>query len=667
MAPQTQPQNTEPKLQLGNFQQGLTHLRNIPTEQLYRLYVDGDKLKHEEGPMRYDRRYETENGSRNNENEILKALQGLLAPIQHGIGQEQKALEIPNELLKKIHFRIMHKNDGFYDAVYAGCMDGSGGFGMSQNNMSKEGLKQLLQRSADPLETAYRYTLNPNSRQLDFVNKEDCLNQSYTEEEIDRFYTTLRFGGGFFRTSGNDLDVEDNNYAQIMEGYTQNFIKQFEAVKNEGNVDEVIHTIVDYIQRCEQLHPFPDGNSRTFVNTMLCFCLMHAGLPPVIFDKPSVLDGHSVNEITAIVKEGCINTLRLINGEDGCHGFNHAEMMTLKKDDPHLKTIVMQSYDIKASLDELLDPILGENTQPVSVERALEIEQYKLKALTQEIQSLSQILLKVQELALTPEEKNAIAETIKQATTCLDNANITELFDKKMSLYTALDAAVKKNIEQVKRELENSSTQTAKVKSTLEECLSSLKHLDYSLEDRLLLGKNNHTEEKYFTYLTDRIEKVYQDLKKVTAEPQCQKIRARLQDLTTTYLSTLNSEHKNYALAKELKAKLESIYYLSFDCIDNFYQKLNEEDNLQSIKNDNTRSAAKFVLGIAVVAATIATGVLPGVLVMWATKKWPNELFNTHADTFGKGVAKEYKLFISQRPKNEEPASEEDTKFSPGS
>ncbi|WP_133138030.1 Fic family protein [Legionella rowbothamii] len=660
-----QPQNTEPKLQLGNFQQGLSHLRNIPTEQLYRLYVDGVKLKHEVGPMRYDRRYETEDGARQNENEILKALQGLLASIQHGIGQGQKPLEIPNELLKKIHFRIMHKNDGFYDVMNAGCMDGSAGFGMSQNNMSKEGLKQLLQRSADPQETAYHYTLNPDSGELDFVNKEDCLNQSYTDQEIDEFYNNLRFRGGFFHTSG-DSDVEDNNYAQIMEGYTQNFIKQFEAVKNERNVDEVIRIIVDYIQRCEQLHPFPDGNSRTFVNTMMCYCLMQAGLPPVIFDKPSVLDGHSINEITAIVKEGCLNTLKLINGEDGFHDFNHAEMMALKKDDPHLKTIVMQSYDIKASLDELLDPILGENTQPVSVERALEIEQYKLKALTQEIQSLSQILLKVQELALTPEEKNAIAETIKQATTCLDNASITELFDKKMSLYTALDAAVKKNIEQVKRELDNSSIQTGKVKNTLESCLYSLKHLNSSLEDRLLLGKNNHTEEKYFIYLTDRIEKVNQELKKVAAEPECQKIRARLQDLTTTYLVTLNSEHKNYDLVKELKEKLECKYSLSFDCIDSFYQKLNEKDNLSSIKRDNTRSSANFILGIAVVAATIATGVLPGVLVMWATKKWPNELFNTHADTFVNGVAKEYKLFISQRSKNEEPAAEEDTKFSPG-
>ncbi|CAM4509454.1 MAG: hypothetical protein LEGION0403_FIIPPAGN_00652 [Legionella sp.] len=657
------PQNTQPKLQLGNLQQGLTHLRSIPTEQLYRLYVDGCKLKEEQGPMRYDRRYEYENRLEN-ENEILKALQGLLAPIQHGIGREQKPLEIPNELLKKVHFRIMHKNNQLNDATTAGCMAGSAGFNIAPYSVSREGLKQLLQRSADPQETAYRYILDPNSAQLNFSNKEDCLKQSYTEQEIDLFHSELRFGG-FFQTTG-DNDVKDNEYAQIMERYTLNFINQFKAVKNQGDIDKVIRTIVDYIQRCEQLHPFPDGNSRTFVNTMLCYCLMQAGLPPVILERPSVFDGHSVDEVTDLVKNGCLNTLRLINGEDGFHGFNHAQMMEQQKDDPHLKNIIMQSYDIKASLDEMLDPILGENTQPVSEERILEIEQYKREALAKEIQSLSKVLLNASVLAITPEEKNAIAEKIKEETVDLDSASVTDLFDKKMSLYVALDAAIKKSATQVKQELHSASP---KMKNRLQSWLTSLEHLGSSLEDRLLLGKNHLTEEKYFTYLIARIEQVNLELQKIAAEPECQKIQARLKELTETYLNTLNPSHTNYGLVMELKEQLESKTYLSFDCIDSFYKKLNEQDNLQSIKNDNTRSSAKFILGIAVVVATIATGVLPGVLIMWATKKWPSDLFNTHAATFVKDTGKEFKLFSSHQPKKleEKPQAEteDDNKFSP--
>ncbi|MFJ1266945.1 hypothetical protein ACD661_00080 [Legionella lytica] len=655
------PQNTQPQLLLGNLRQGLTHLRNIPTEQLYRLYVDGCKLKDEAGPMRYDRRYEHENGPIHNENEILKALQGLLAPIQQGISQEQQPLQIPNELLQKIHFRIMHKNDEFYDAMTAGCMDGSAGFGISSNNISREGLKQLLQRSADPQETAYRHILSPESAQLVFSDKEDCIGQSYTEQEIDFFHRKLHSKGGFFETSG---DTEDNNYAQIMEGYTQNFIKQFEAVNNAGDVDEVIRTIVDYIQRCEQLHPFPDGNSRTFVNTMLCYCLMQAGLPPVILERPSVLDGHSLDEITAIVKEGCLNTLRLINGEDGFHGFNHAQMMEQQKNNTHLKNIIMQSYDIKASLDEMLEPLFGENTQSISEERILEIEPYKRDALTKEVQSLSKVLSHASALALSTEAKNALAEKIKEETTALESSSVTNLFAKKTSLYFALEARIKKSVAQVQQELQSASP---KIKNKLQSCLHSLEHLSASIADRVFLGKHHHTEEKYFTYLTKLLENLNLELKKIEAEPECQKIQAQINELTDTYLNTLNPSHKNYNLVNELKETLESKTYLSFDCIDNFYQKLNEEDNLQSIKSDNTRSSAQFFLGIALVAATMVTGVLPGVLLMWATKKWPSDLFNTHAATFVKDVGKELKLFSAHRPKKlaEEPLAEEDNKLSP--
>lgn len=644
------PQFIQHKLRLGNLENGLTYLRNIPTEQLYRLYVDGSKLKEEQGPMAYDKRREYHDEVIRNENEILKALQSLLAPIQHGIGQREKALEIPNELLKKIHFRLIHKNDAHYDLMCAGCMEGASGFNISRQNLSKDGLIQLLKRSADPLETAYRYSLDLDSRTLYINNKNECLNLSYTAEQQHTFYTLIYEKDGYFQTSNND---DENDYEHIIEEYTKNFIQRFEVVRNEGNVDEVIRTIVDYVQRCEQLHPFPDGNSRTFVNTLMCYCLMQAGLPPVIFDKPAVVDGHSIDEITAIVKEGCINTLRLIDGEDGFHGFSHKEMMELKKEDPHLKNIIMQSYDIKASLDELLEPILGKNTLPVREERVVEIDQYKREALVQEIRSLSTILVTASALSLTGEE-STMAEKIRSETTDLESASIADLFEKKMSLYAALDAVIKKCMDQVKMSLQDSSIQIDQ-KNNLDSCLCYLQHFKFSFEDRLLLGKHNHAEEKYFTDLTKHIEDVIPELKQVITESECQKIRMRLKKLTDTYLNELNPQCKNYNLVNELKNTLEGKDDSAFNCIDKFYQKLNEKDNLQSLKSDKTRSSAQFILGISIIATTIITGIFPGILVMWATKKWPTELFVTHAATFVKKVDMEFGFFkSSHEPKNSE-------------
>lgn len=71
--------------------------------------------------------------------------------------------------------------------------------------------------------------------------------------------------------------------------------------------------IINFIQSCEQLHPFRDGNCRTFCMLLLNHLLMKNGFPPAILDDPNKFDLCGRNELLHLVLDGMQNTLTLIN------------------------------------------------------------------------------------------------------------------------------------------------------------------------------------------------------------------------------------------------------------------------------------------------------------------------------------------------------------------
>lgn len=66
--------------------------------------------------------------------------------------------------------------------------------------------------------------------------------------------------------------------------------------------------IVTLCQKLERLHPFVDGNARTFGVHLLNHLLVQNGLDISTLDDPNILDGHGVEEIVRAVREGQART-----------------------------------------------------------------------------------------------------------------------------------------------------------------------------------------------------------------------------------------------------------------------------------------------------------------------------------------------------------------------
>ncbi|WP_298624911.1 PP2C family serine/threonine-protein phosphatase [uncultured Legionella sp.] len=116
--------------------------------------------------------------------------------------------------------------------------------------------------------------------------------------------------------------------------------------------------------------------------------------------------------------------------------------------------------------------------------------------------------------------------------------------------------------------------------------------------------------------------------------------------LTKDYQNSLNAD------AVEIKPIIENLISIlesnksSAEQLKEYYSFLDKKNeqtegqNIDLIKKDTSNSTLNFLTGIAVIAATIITGVLPGLLVIGivyaATGKTPLDLFKSNGDRFEK-------------------------------
>lgn len=96
----------------------------------------------------------------------------------------------------------------------------------------------------------------------------------------------------------------------------QRFIDNFnKAITTAQATSEKLLVILEFIQRCEQTHPFLDANGRTFCMLLLNDLLIAHGFPFAILNNPNCFDGFSLPEIFDEVILGMHNTFKLIDRE----------------------------------------------------------------------------------------------------------------------------------------------------------------------------------------------------------------------------------------------------------------------------------------------------------------------------------------------------------------
>lgn len=91
--------------------------------------------------------------------------------------------------------------------------------------------------------------------------------------------------------------------------YCDKYNKQISVIKILCNSKEVtqhkiITTIAEVCRNIQVTHPYQDGNARTIGCLLVNGLLMAEGMSPAIIPDANFFDGHSVDELVEVIKEG---------------------------------------------------------------------------------------------------------------------------------------------------------------------------------------------------------------------------------------------------------------------------------------------------------------------------------------------------------------------------
>lgn len=103
-------------------------------------------------------------------------------------------------------------------------------------------------------------------------------------------------------------NIYENN-AELTTIITQTLTQMYDDLQQSPDASErALNIICSAIQKLERMHPFIDGNCRTFCMVLLNGLLMQHGFKPAILNDPNDFDGHSIEELVALVKQGIART-----------------------------------------------------------------------------------------------------------------------------------------------------------------------------------------------------------------------------------------------------------------------------------------------------------------------------------------------------------------------
>lgn len=125
------------------------------------------------------------------------------------------------------------------------------------------------------------------------------------EAELKAFIEDLKYeidiglqphGDGFKLVRG---ETDHQKLKELIDGWVKNYNKARKA-----NPEDIVSHVVDLCQKMERLHPFGDGNCRTFGIFLLNHLLLQAGESMTMLDDPNLIDGFSVKQAADKVREG---------------------------------------------------------------------------------------------------------------------------------------------------------------------------------------------------------------------------------------------------------------------------------------------------------------------------------------------------------------------------
>ncbi|KTD33718.1 ankyrin repeat-containing protein [Legionella nautarum] len=272
--------------------ESLRILSQFPIENIWMLAVDG-KFYEKEGPLGFENR---EKGS------VQAVLNALLESLQK-LGEPLSVADI-----QRIHTRCMTDVPSRNPCTPGQFRTNNVAFEVLSNWCTPKGLEDLLRNKPNtaqliPSELAFvNDGYVPLSSVKDKANlklafdPDKALAKNCSESDLQSLHAKLAQGDARLVYQPPEASKLEQQLAIILRIYNSNI--------NQANTDdEKILLIAELIQRCTRLHPFRDGNNRTFVNCLANRLLIENGLCPVLLFEPNIFEFHTPTELVSVLKD----------------------------------------------------------------------------------------------------------------------------------------------------------------------------------------------------------------------------------------------------------------------------------------------------------------------------------------------------------------------------
>jgi hypothetical protein len=272
-------------------------LKKIPRQEWYRLIVDGQYHKEQNGWLGYATR----------EPNCLPASFNALEYALNDLTDQN----ISVEFIKNIHKSATENVEQLNSHTIPGELRFShGGYILEQRYqypfMSKEGFLQLHQKVNDELIKYGACIISMTKQEAAFLNSKTYYqqvgamkNSTVPAEELwENSEPTLHPQVLFYRAP----DAKHLN--MLLEKVCQKYNVD---IKNATTPEEKLKIIATAVQQIEQLHVFPDANGRTST-ILLQRLLLQNGFFPAMLYNPNHIDGYSLDELIDEIKKGVNHT-----------------------------------------------------------------------------------------------------------------------------------------------------------------------------------------------------------------------------------------------------------------------------------------------------------------------------------------------------------------------
>jgi hypothetical protein len=311
--------------------------KSIPIEEMWRLLIDGDRQQ--QGCMAFDLR---EPGYLL---AMTKALQKIFTPSADLTNFSKRLHALATRNVDKLMFSHRKSGSGVYR------ISPFIGFSLGFNRATEMGIKELLAEIKNyPDENDFPILRMSNGCHYIFLYPDvvDTLKIPDAKGRSTKFFYKLHVNEEFkiqeklITFEPNFNLIKNSNWVELFnlnkieprwlyfifpharKDYKNKFIpqalhakaKQYAAVYTQDIMQakaklDRLKVIITYIHKCELLHPYLDGNTRTYSLMVLNHLLMVNGFPLTIQNNPNNIYAFSVDELIKEVLDGMQRTLDL--------------------------------------------------------------------------------------------------------------------------------------------------------------------------------------------------------------------------------------------------------------------------------------------------------------------------------------------------------------------